>query len=253
MAENTKTIQLRLTSVNKISKITNAMKLVSMSKLMNYQKRIKGLAELADEFSKLQTESFVADEETPVLAIAFSTDLGLASLYNKTIKRAVDKTEPEAVMLIGNQSYEHFENNSKIELVNERMSSDNLRLDDLYDRVIELMKTYQLKIAIPEMDGDKLVVHWKDLNKQLLDSDFIIYEPDYASANQRYQELYTFLTLNQSYYQSKYTENLTRRIAMEQATDNATEMREDLTNQYNQIRQEEITQEILELSAGVVQ
>lgn len=253
MAENIKTIQLRLASVNQISKITNAMKLVSMSKLMNYQRRIKGIAELAEEFDSFQTESFVLDEELPVLAVAVATDLGLASLYNKTIQRAVDKLNPDAVMWIGNQGYERYKKNPEIKVVNEQMSSDNIRLDELYDQVTTLMKSYRLTIAVPEMHGDTLVVKWKDLNKQLLHSDFIIYEPDYASANQRFKELYTFMTLNEAYYQSKYTENLTRRIAMEQATENAKEMREELTNRYNQIRQEEITQEILELSAGVVQ
>ena len=44
---------------------------------------------------------------------------------------------------------------------------------------------------------------------------------------------------------------MTRRIAMEQATDNANDMREELGNRYNQLRQERITAEILELSAGV--
>lgn len=253
MAENIKTIQLRLNSVNKISKITNAMKLVSMSKLMNFQRRIKGLDELADEFDKLQTETYENGRDLPVLAIAIATDLGLASLYNKTVQRSVDKLAPDAVMWIGNQGYEKYLKNPDIEVVNERMSSDNLVLSDLYDQVTDLMQNYQLKIAIPKMDSDTLVVKWKELNKQLHKSDTIVYEPDYASANQRYQELYTFMTLNQSYYQSKYTENLTRRIAMEQATDNANDMREELTNRYNQIRQEEITQEILELSAGVVQ
>ena len=253
MAENIKTIQLRLNSVNKISKITNAMKLVSMSKLMNYQRRIKGLDKLADEFDKLQTETYENGRGLPTLAIAFATDLGLASLYNKTIQRSVDKLAPDAVMWIGNQGYERFQKNPDIEVVNDRMSSDNIILSDLYDEVTELMQKYQLKIAIPEMDSDTLVVKWKELNKQLHKTDSIVYEPDYASANKRYQELFTFMTLNQSYYQSKYTENLTRRIAMEQATDNANDMREELTNRYNQIRQEEITQEILELSAGVVQ
>ena len=253
MAENIKTIQLRLNSVNQISKITNAMKLVSMSKLMNYQRRIKGLEELADEFDQLQTETFAQEEELPILAIAFATDLGLASLYNKTIQRAVDKLEPDAVFWIGNQGYERYKKKEGIEVVNDRMPSDNLILSDLYDEVTELMQSHQLQIAIPEMDSDTLVVKWKELNKQLHKSDTIVYEPDYESANRRYQELYTFMTLNQSYYQSKYTENLTRRIAMEQATDNANDMREELTNRYNQIRQEEITQEILELSAGVVQ
>lgn len=253
MAENIKTIQLRLDSVNQISKITNAMKLVSMSKLMNYQNKIKGLAELGEEFENLQTESYSSDQSLPVLAIVVASDLGLASLYNKTIQRAVEKKEIDAVMWIGNQGYERYKKRTDIKVVNEIMPSDNLQLEELYDQVTKLMKEYRLIISIPEMDSDTLVVKWRDLNKQLLDSSFIVYEPDYASANQRFQELYTFMALNESYYQSKYTENLTRRIAMEQATDNAEEMREELTNRYNQIRQEEITQEILELSAGVVQ
>ena len=253
MAENIKTIQLQLDSVNQISKITNAMKLVSMSKLMNFQNRIKGLEDLALEFDDLQTESYLADKNLPILAVVVASDLGLASLYNKTIQRATEKAEVDAVMWIGNQGYERYQKMENIKVINERIPSDHVRLDDLYDRVTKLMKEYRLIIAIPEMDSDTLVVKWRDLNKQLLDSDFIVYEPDYASANQRFQELYTFMTLNEAYYQSKYTENLTRRIAMEQATENADEMREELTNRYNQIRQEEITQEILELSAGVVQ
>ena len=44
---------------------------------------------------------------------------------------------------------------------------------------------------------------------------------------------------------------MTRRIAMEEASNNANDMKEELRNRYNQLRQEEITQEILELSAGV--
>ena len=44
---------------------------------------------------------------------------------------------------------------------------------------------------------------------------------------------------------------MTRRIAMEEASNNASDMKEELRNRFNQLRQEEITQEILELSAGV--
>mgnify|MGYP001239107112 CR=1 FL=1 len=82
-------------------------------------------------------------------------------------------------------------------------------------------------------------------------SDFMIYEPNYVTANNRYQQFSMLLALYDAYYQSKFSENMTRRIAMEQATDNANDMREELNNRYNQLRQERITAEILELSAGV--
>ena len=41
-----------------------------------------------------------------------------------------------------------------------------------------------------------------------------------------------------------------RRMAMDSATKNATEMIEDLTLEYNRVRQSKITQEITEIVAG---
>ena len=251
MAENVKTIQLRMETVNQVSKITNAMKLVSMSKLQKYQRNIKELEELVEEFDVLQTTSFSQSDDLPVLAVCIASDLGLASLYNQSIQRALQAKNPEAVMWLGNQGYEKVEKNQEIELINDKVSSDNLNLEDAYDQMAEYMNDYRLELAVPKMQGDDLNVEWKDLNRKLLKSDFIIFEPDYQAANQRYQEFYIYLTLHETYYQSKFSENMTRRIAMEQATENADDMREELNNRYNQIRQEEITQEILELASGV--
>ena len=101
------------------------------------------------------------------------------------------------------------------------------------------------------MSGNEVEVEWRELNRQLIHTDLIIYEPDYETANKRYQEFYMYVSLYEAYYQSKFSENMVRRIAMQAATDNANDMREQLRNRFNQLRQEEITQEILELSAGV--
>src|SRR5690625_6445378 len=88
------------------------------------------------------------------------------------------------------------------------------------------------------MKGNELEIGWEYLNEQLVYNDFIVYEPDYETANRRYQEFSILLLLYEAYYQSKFSENMTRRIAMEQATDNANGMREELNNRYNQLRQE---------------
>jgi len=42
-----------------------------------------------------------------------------------------------------------------------------------------------------------------------------------------------------------------RRVAMKNATDNATELVDDLTLEMNKVRQSAITQELSEISAGV--
>ena len=46
------------------------------------------------------------------------------------------------------------------------------------------------------------------------------------------------------------SEHASRRRAMKAATDNASELIEDLTREYNQARQAEITQEIMEIVGG---
>ena len=50
--------------------------------------------------------------------------------------------------------------------------------------------------------------------------------------------------------ESQASEQSARMMAMRNATDAASEMSEDLTLAYNQIRQGKITQEIAEISAG---
>jgi F-type H+-transporting ATPase subunit gamma len=46
------------------------------------------------------------------------------------------------------------------------------------------------------------------------------------------------------------SEHAARRRAMKAATDNANELIEDLTREYNQARQAQITQEIMEIVGG---
>lgn len=251
MAENIKTIQLRLGTVNQVSKITKAMNLVAMSKLQKFQRKMNEFSEITKEFEQIETETYAESSGLPILGIVIASDLGLAALYNRTIQKAVEELDTENVLWIGKQGYERMQKNPSIEILNEMRSSDHLDIELLYDEMIALMAEYRIQIAVPKMSGNDVIVNWRELNQQLFKSDLVLYEPDYATANQRFQEFYLYMTLYEAYYQSKFSENMTRRIAMETATDNANEMRETLRNRYNQLRQEEITQEILELSAGV--
>jgi F-type H+-transporting ATPase subunit gamma len=50
--------------------------------------------------------------------------------------------------------------------------------------------------------------------------------------------------------ESAASEHASRRKAMKAATDNAEELIEDLTREYNQARQAQITQEIMEIVGG---
>jgi F-type H+-transporting ATPase subunit gamma len=57
-------------------------------------------------------------------------------------------------------------------------------------------------------------------------------------------------TLYSLWMETKTSEQASRRLAMENATDNAEELKEKLVLQFNQARQAAITQEITEIVAG---
>ena len=57
-------------------------------------------------------------------------------------------------------------------------------------------------------------------------------------------------TLYSRYLESKTSEQASRRMAMENATDNALQLRDDLEFAFNQARQAAITQEITEIVGG---
>ena len=144
MAENIKTIQLRLNTVNQVSKITKAMNLVSMSKLQKFQRKIKEFGDIA--------------EDLPKLVVCFASDLGLASLYNRTLETAVKNTNPDKIYWIGRQGYDRVQKNPALELLNNKESSDRVELEDLYDEIIALMQEYQIQIAVPHMNGNSVEI-----------------------------------------------------------------------------------------------
>ena len=75
----------------------------------------------------------------------------------------------------------------------------------------------------------------------------IIYDP---SVEKVLDDLIIQMVHNVAYaltLETKTAEQASRRMAMENATDNAEELQESLTLQYNQIRQAGITQEITEI------
>lgn len=77
-----------------------------------------------------------------------------------------------------------------------------------------------------------------------------IYEPSQAVMTDKVIPMAAKSLLYSLYLESKTSEQASRRMAMESATDNATELQEELELEYNRIRQGAITQEITEIVSG---
>jgi len=78
----------------------------------------------------------------------------------------------------------------------------------------------------------------------------MIFEPGAAEVLSEVLDLYIRKSLYQRILDAKASEHSARMVAMKAATDNANNLVEDLTLEYNKARQAAITQEILEISAA---
>lgn len=76
------------------------------------------------------------------------------------------------------------------------------------------------------------------------------YEPDAEAVLRRLVPDYVEISIYRALLESTASEHGARMTAMRQASDNATELIQDLTLQMNRARQAEITQEIMEVVAG---
>jgi F-type H+-transporting ATPase subunit gamma len=77
-----------------------------------------------------------------------------------------------------------------------------------------------------------------------------IYEPDAQAVLDALLPRYVEARVFTAMLEAAASEHAARRRAMKAATDNATELIDDLTREYNQARQAVITQEIMEIVGG---
>ena len=83
------------------------------------------------------------------------------------------------------------------------------------------------------------------------DSAGYIYEPDANTVLSELLPRYVQTVIHHSLLEANASEQSARMVAMNQATDNANEMVDDLTLRMNKLRQETITKELLDIVGGV--
>ena len=252
MARNLNSIKKRISSIGSTRKITNAMRLVSMSKLQQYKKLQDQLAPYFREVAR-KSGRFGKNQDTDkkLIYIVFAPDLGLVSAYTNGLLKFI-KTLPKGDFIwVGTQGYEAAQNNG-LHIKNKKMSSEKIYLDDFIEETNNYLINYEVNLIIPSYGGSmSLEFSIEELNVYLEREDDVVYYPNFEDAEIRFREVVMTAMVYYCYYASKYSEYTTRRIAMESATQNADDMIEDLQIKYNRARQEAITQEISEITAGM--
>ena len=271
---NQQGIRKRIKSVNSTKKITGAMEMIANAKLFKYRASLhanndysKKLEEIVNQiFANIDPEleyGFLEKRKTDKkVYFVFTSDLGLCGGYNiniyKYIKAHVSKDDE--IYMIGEKEYGHV-SNDHYNVVNIKEGSDGLN----YDYLAKIIKSYIVKYQNNEIGGIN-VIYTKYINtvtfetdcKQLLpieNKDIkktkeVDFDPGVNESLDFLIPYYITNTFYNCYLQTKTSEYGSRRFAMENATDNANEIVDKLTIEYNQARQASITQEITEIIGG---
>lgn len=274
-------IKDRISAVEKIKKIADAMEIVSMTKL----RRIEGRTIKArDYFNEIRNLLFsigksLSFEAHPALAlhkdiktcglIVLSSDRGLCGNFNSNIfkryyKFLSDNTGKKIVVVsIGKKGTAFFKKRREVKLLKEVPSS--LKENPLKD-ASEISTT--LLDMYTRMEIDELYMIYNQFKLQFLGSAFCerlfplkvntegikvkdyIFEPSPFSVMDNLVREYIANQIEHAILESNSAEEMARMLAMKQAKDNAQDLIGDLGLIYHKTRQAQITNELMDIISG---
>ena len=275
---NLKDLRTRITSVSSTMQITSAMKMVSAAKLKRAQDAIVQMRPYSQKLTLMMgnVSSVVDSSENlffkkrkgnRVLILSLTANRGLCGAFNSSvIKKSIalsQKLEKQGLEVkffaIGKKSRDLLSKTGKVEgenidVVNgvtfegaeaiAQIAMENY-LSGKYDKVIMVYNQFR-NAAVQILQEEQLLpfVEAPKENNEVAD---YIYEPDQQKLLDELIPLSIKTQVYKALLDSQASEHGARMTSMHKATDNATNMRDDLKLKYNKARQASITNEILEI------
>ena len=273
MSQEVTRIKKRISSVSGALKVTSAMKLVSTVKLKKWKNKMLANREYTNilkdttdvvlaHTKKAKSPFSVVNESTDKnLFIIVSSTLGLCGSYNNNIFKLADVAlkEKDDAIILGNKGIIHYENGSftKILGFEEYSSIDNTTLINTMTSLItseylkgkyhEIHLIYsEYKNSLVFIPKDLKILPLKDVDTEINDLGPIL-EPDEISLVNTLVPIYIKNIVYSKLLESEVCEQAARCNAMDNATNNAKELLDDLRIEFNKARQGAITQEITEI------
>ena len=278
---NLKEIRIRIGSVSSTMQITSAMKMVSAAKLKKAKDAITALRPYSNKLSELiqrfsgasvtVEKSFTNKRKIKkVLVIAISSNRGLCGAFNTNIAKEINiiksrdgfKKSEIDFLTIGKKIKDTLQKTEKI------IQNDSDVFDELnYERVSKIAEKLMDLFLTQEYDHMEIVYNsFKNTATQIIKSEQFLPIPLNEKEGSE-NSLYIFepslelivstlipkslkMQLFKAIRDSFASEHGARMTAMHKATDNASELLDELKLTYNKARQASITSEILEIVGG---
>ena len=279
---NLKEIRNRIASVSSTMQITSAMKMVSAAKLKKAQDAITAMRPYANKLTELiqnLSGSLDGEEQNPftaqraeekILIISITSNRGLCGAFNANIIKETLRLSKEdytgktvEIMGVGKKGADILSKTlpiqSRHDAIYDNLSFGNvaevalLAMDAFaeghYDKI--LLVYNQFKNAATQVVTTEQflpIVAEKDITQSSIPD--YIYEPSQSAIINELLPKSLKMQFFKAVRDSFASEHGARMTAMHKATDNATELRDQLKLTYNKARQAAITNEILEIVGG---
>lgn len=272
MAQNKQALKSRIRSIKATKKITSAMELIANAKLAKQRSGMESNREYANVLQETVADILVSNSDleskflskkksNKTYAIVFSSDLGLCGAYNiNMFKLAKEKlNKDDYVAVIGTKLYTSFKNEG-FNVINEITPVDSLTYE-MVERIVNDAISAYLNDEVGKIE----VIYTKFINTVSFEPMINTLLPYEAKEGKKIDTIFDpsaslvlddlIVMMTQSVVHSlsletKTSEQASRRLAMENANDNAEELEDKLVLAYNQARQASITQEITEIVSG---
>jgi len=281
---STQQLKQRIGSVKNTRQITKAMELVSASKMRRAQEnafRTRAYSNLASSIlTRLRELTDV--KQHPLfkhrtiktrLYVLITSDRGLAGAYNSNLFRHFTATLQEdtangvttQILVIGKQGSKFL---ARLRDINVIAAYDSFPEHPSADDIRPILQTLTAKYASKEIDAvDVIFTDYRSSISQVVkqqrllpaafhaaavseDLERAIFEPSVQAVLDNATVRLIEAQLSQAFLESQASEQSMRMLAMKNASDNASEIIDDLTLAFNTARQATITQELAEITGG---
>jgi F-type H+-transporting ATPase subunit gamma len=279
-----KEIKSRIQSVKSTQKITSAMKMVSSAKLRKAQKTIENFFPYEQRLNDLLNNFLSAEEKNAsvfseireikrVAIVVFSSNSSLCGSYNTNVAKLLTQTV-EKYQNLGRENILIFPIGKKVAKASRKLgfaqetNFDTMADKPSYDATLSLSDDLIQMYRNKDIDQIELIYHhFKSRSTQVLTEetflplqlkpaekgtvalDYIV-EPDRETIMSELIPKVLRLKIYTALLDSNASEHAARTMAMQMATDNATDLLQELSLQYNKSRQQAITNELLDIIGG---
>ncbi|MDO8282484.1 MAG: ATP synthase F1 subunit gamma [Thermodesulfovibrionia bacterium] len=277
-------IKRRITAVKSTKQITKAMKMVAAAKLRRAQNRMIDMRPYADKMNSVIASMTGGEAVHPLLVkrprktveiLILSSDRGLCGAYNTNIIKAAEKiiaTRHDekfnvSISIVGKKAADYYKRrdieirkswvglSGKLTYTDAQEIGSNIVESYVNETIDEVFIIYNKFVTVmnQEVTVKKLMPVSADASDAAAEepSTVFIFEPSQKEILNQLLPKNVEVQIYRALLESQASEEAARMTAMENATQNADEMIERLTLQYNKARQATITKELMDIVGGV--